>query len=253
MNTFKKIVASPIVGLGWVAGQFKNGYDMATKAVEPVAKSVSETVVKAATATKTAATSAATSVKQTVVKAAESAKTYAVSGVAATKKSAQTAGTAVWNTLKYWAKTAQHGLSLVVLSVVLVGVTAFAYLMRGLAFLDGIVARGVAKVKAGWTAAGEFFTGEGGLVVAEICRLEAAYFGLIAGMLTAVMVLGTVFAPLFGATVTVAAVTEVATVTLLMVAISATFLMAAMAIEMNSRVLPAYTQPARRVFVVDAL
>jgi hypothetical protein len=66
MNTFNKIVASPFIAAGWVAGQVRNGYDAATKASEPVVAKAT----KAAKAAKAKATKAGVAVKNSAAKAA---------------------------------------------------------------------------------------------------------------------------------------------------------------------------------------
>lgn len=94
MSTFKKIVASPFVAAGWVAGQVKNGYDVATKAVEPAVKSVAKatsavksSVNKAAEKTGKAVQAASTKVKDTVTTAVTKTRT-AVNDSAASVKTA---------------------------------------------------------------------------------------------------------------------------------------------------------------------
>lgn len=92
MNTFNKIVASPFIAAGWIAGQVRNGYDSATKAAEPVvakatkaAKAAKASAAKAGVAVKAKAAAAANAtgrtaakVKDTAVKAATQAKAQVV-------------------------------------------------------------------------------------------------------------------------------------------------------------------------------
>lgn len=98
MNTFNKIVASPFVAVGWVAGQVRNGYDAATKAVEPVvvkatkaAKDAKASATKAGVAVKGKAANAA----RATSRAAAKVKDTTVQAVAQAKAQVMTAATAV--------------------------------------------------------------------------------------------------------------------------------------------------------------
>jgi hypothetical protein len=87
MNTFKKIVAAPLSGLGWMAGQFANGYAAATKASEPV-------VAKATKAAKAVKAKAAKA-KDATVKAAARAKAHVVATTATVRTKVTAATTRV--------------------------------------------------------------------------------------------------------------------------------------------------------------
>lgn len=226
MNTFKKIVGAPFRAAGWVAGQVKNGYDAATKAVEPVA------------------TKATAAVKKAVVKVRAAAKSAGSAVWGATKTGVKALGTAAYM-IVYTVR--QLVLMTGALFVVSFSLVTLAALMVGMMFVM-LVVDTVKLIGRGLSRLGTAMRGDLGLQVADFLHYAGVMAAMAAGI-WALFALVWVVAPVGVPAAQIALMSQLALGA--MVTAAALSVMAAIIEGVNRDAVVQYDPPARRVIPVN--